>query len=70
MDVKYWVLRGSDRFYGEMNGETGVLPCWLRDPLDRLVRKFKTDDEARAFAISRGFAATPHLIEYTDHSRG
>ena len=69
MDVKYWVLRGSDRFYGEMNGETGVLPCWLRDPLDRLVRKFKTGDEARAFAISRGFAATPHLIEYTERRK-
>ena len=70
MDVKYWVLRGSDRFYGEMNGGVGVLPCWFRDPLDRLVRKFKTDYEASAFAVSRGFAATPHLIEYTDNSRG
>ena len=69
MDVKYWVLRGSDRFYGEMNGWVGVLPRWFRDPLDRLVRKFKTDDEARAFAVSRGFAAPPHLLEYTERTK-
>ena len=69
MDIKYWVLRRSDRFYGEMDGGVGVLPRWFRDPLDRLVRKFKTGDEARAFAISRGFAAAPHLIEYTERRK-
>lgn len=61
--LRFWVLRGSDRFYGETNCGVGVLPCWYRDPLDRLVRRFGDDKEARSFALSHGFAATPHLVE-------
>lgn len=65
-DLRFWVLRGSDRFYGESSCGVGVLPCWYRDPLDKLVRHFDDDKEARSFALSRGFAATPHLVEVTE----
>lgn len=65
-DVRYWVLRNSDRFCGETRGAVGVLPCFLRDPLDPMVLRFGSAEDARAYASARGIAGTPHLIEYTE----
>ena len=74
MTLSFWVLRSATGFFGlrkEVHTtppfRTYEIPFYVADPLSSKVKRFSSDDEARAFATLRRMAATPHLVEVTVH---
>lgn len=74
MTLRFWVLRSATGFFGLRREvcktppfRTYEIPFCVDDPLSSKVKRFAGDDEARAFAVSRRMAATPHLVEVTVH---
>lgn len=72
--LSFWVLRSETGFFGlrrEVHTtppfRTYEIPFYVADPLSSEVKRFSSDDEARAFAALRRMAATPHLVEVTVH---